>query len=413
MLTRPYIHFRRRAGKIFPVFLNPEDARLMALAEDLLHLYRSGAEERLRRGELEEPVEALCRGSGMPEVAEALTKLVEDRCLFHPARELDYPAARRQLLVRSAALLLREDDAESYQRAWRAEPAAAAFAGSDLYGDLPENEVLGGFRDLGARELLERYNLAQVQGLLMRAQRLKLRVSDPETGELRRFFKYLKFFRLLAEIHRVDAETLELEISGPFAIFANSRKYALQLAGFFPAAVLLKKWALTADIRWNDRGEAWRLALDESCGLRSHYRNFSSYVPEEIAMFHRLFREKIRSWQVAGETPFIEGPEGRVFFPDLCFRREGGGPAVYLELFHRWHRTELERRLAFLAEHPEIPLLIGVDRALADEAACARWADQYPGLAPRMFPFRDFPGVDRVRRLLDANFPEPAESLSR
>ncbi len=413
MLTRPYIHFRRRSGKIYPVFLNLEDARLTALAEDLLHLYRSGAEERLRRGELEEPVEALCRGSGMTEVAEALTKLVEDRCLFHPARELDYPTVRRQLLMQSAALLWHEGSAEEYQRAWRAAPAAAVFAGDDLYGDLPENEILGGFRDLTARELLERYNLAQVQGLLMRAQRLKLRVSDPETGELRRFFKYLKFFRLLSEIRRVDSETLELEISGPFAIFANSRKYALQLAGFFPAVVLLKKWKLSADICWNEGREEWRLVLDESCGLRSHYRNFSSYVPEEISLFHRHFREKVRSWQVAGETPFLDGPEGRVFFPDLCFRRKPDGPAVYLELFHRWHRTELERRLAFLAAQPEIPLLIGVDRALADETTWRRWEEQYPELVQRMFQFRDFPGVDRVRRLLDTNFPEAMELPAR
>ena len=139
-------------------------------------------------------------------------------------------------------------------------------------------------------ELLERYNVAQVQGLLMTAKSLQIRADHADPAELRRLFKYLKFFRLLAEI-RQDGPAYIIRISGPLAIFSNTRKYALQLAAFFPAVLLLKKWKLTAEIEWKNR--SLQLILDEKSNLRSHDRNFSAYVPEEIAMFHRLL-PKIR-----------------------------------------------------------------------------------------------------------------------
>ena len=91
-----------------------------------------------------------------------------------------------------------------------------------------------------------------------------------------------------------------------------------------------------------------------------------------------------------------------IVFPDLSFRREADGRTIHLELFHRWHRGQLDRRLALLEQKPDMQLLVGVDRALADDAAWKVLETDHPALAGRLFRFRDFPGVDRVRRVLDA-----------
>lgn len=125
---------------------------------------------------------------------------------------------------------------------------------SDIYGDLPDNERLTGWRPLYPAELLHRYNIALVQGLLVYADDLEVTAADSNPAELRRLFKYLRFFRLLAEIRRLKPKgkgkvAVGMKISGPFSIFANTRKYALQLAAFFPALVNLESWSLSAEIR--------------------------------------------------------------------------------------------------------------------------------------------------------------------
>ena len=163
--------------------------------------------------------------------------------------------------------------------------------------------------------------------------------------------------------------------------------------------VNLAQWNLKAKIRLGKL--SGDLKLDQEAGLVSHYRNFSSYVPEEIRMFHSLFKKDVESWRIIGESPFIDGGKQSVVFPDLSFERVGDGVRVHLELFHRWHRGQLEGRLELLQEHPELPLVLGIDRALADDEAFAELERRYPELVDRIYRFRDFPGVDRTLRVLE------------
>jgi len=394
MLTREHLRLRRRGDRAVPVFVRTDDPGWLAAAESVLAVFRAAAHVRGTRGEIDEQLETLCDPA---HEIPALVKLAADQSAFADASERDYPKCRAELFAASAALLAGAASPDDLRERLGARPGAAAFLDGDIYGDLPENQRLTAFRDMTARELLERYNLAQVQGLLMFAQSLTVRTPGAEPAELRRLFKYLKFFRLLASVKR-DGDGFALTVSGPLAIFANTRKYAVQLAAFVPAAVLLPKWRLEAKIEW--KGRVLDLSLDETSALRSPYRNFSAYVPEEIAMFHRLFREKIADWTIVGETPFLTGDRGEVIFPDLSFREAASGRIVHLELFHRWHKGQLEDRLRFLAGEPGLPLVIGIDRSLADEDALAGFLAQWPVLSGRLFLFRDFPGVDRVAKLL-------------
>lgn len=399
MLTKEHLKYRRRGERVYPGVIEPEAAAFVGLAGELLALYRSGVEEGVTRGELGELVEALVRGCADAALARAFNKLILDHCEFAAAAELDYPAARTALFGRGGALLGEGLELAAYRAALAAEPEYGALLGAgDIYGDLPDNERLLKMREMTAKELTHRYNVAQVQGLLMAANELVVTVSDPEPAELRRLAKYLKFFRLLGSFRAGKTESeLIVTVSGPFAIFQNTRKYAVQLASFFPAVLLMKKWSLAAKLSLG--GRELELKLDESSRLKSHYRNFSAYVPEEIAMFHRHFREKAPAWRIVPGT-VLRGEGAERIFSDFTFGGPGG-ETVHLELFHRWHRTELERRLALLRQRPELPLLLGIDRALCDDAEYAALAVRDPALAARLFRFRDFPGVDRVGKLLE------------
>jgi hypothetical protein len=230
----------------------------------------------------------------------------------------------------------------------------------------------------------------------MNTAQLTIDLPGAETGELRKLVKFMKFFRLLAEITAPRPGEIRLQVSGPFALLENSRKYALQLASFFPAVLKMKRFRLAAEIRLP--GRTGKLELSEKDNLVSHYRELAAYVPEEIRIFHRVFRERCSDWTIVGETPFIN-TSGEICFPDLSFRRTDG-KVCHLELFHRWHRGALPRRLAFLDGHPQTPLIIGVDRAAVADEEFEELRAAFPAAAERLFRFRDFPAVDTLVRTL-------------
>jgi uncharacterized protein len=405
MLTKDLVKFRKQGKYVRPNFIATDNSALLQIAEDLLIVYQGQEEgENLTRGEIEELVEPVLKSHRDLKLTRGFNKLILDRCEFSQAEDFDYPAQRREIFLKAAELLKQgPENHEEYHKKMRND---SEFAKHDIFADLPENETLTKFKQLFPRELLERYNCAQVQGLLFHASEMEVKVSSPDPAELRRLFKYLKFFRLLAEIKQLkspagekDTLVMQLKISGPASMLENSRKYGLQLAVFFPAICALKKWQLKADVKLTNN--IYRLNLDETANLVSHYRNFSAYIPEEIVMFHRLFKEKINDWKISGETPFIKTQKQEIVFPDLNFQNKDG-KIIHLELFHRWHRGALLKRLEFCEANPDLLLLLGVDRSLI-KGDLTQLLENSTYFQKKGFLFRDFPGVARVNKLLNEN----------
>ena len=392
MLNTDLLRTTCRNGKIFCRFIDPEKEENLLFARSLLMIYRTGT------GRTRTEIASLCRSAGTgaadPKFAAGLEKLLNDRTVFSAADpEKDYPAFRKELFKRSGIAIAQKGDfsEEKYRKSLQLPPL-------DIYGDLPDFELCTSFKDLTESELLHRYNTALVQTLLLFANSIHLTLRDTAPGELRKIVKFMKFFRLLAQITSPEPNVLELDLSGPGALLENARKYGLLLGAFFPAVLHCKRYTLTADVEIRSRKA--RLELDEKSRLVSHYHNMAAYVPEEIRLFHRLVKEKSASWQIVGETPFINmGKEG-ICCPDLSFSNSGK-LICHLELFHRWHRGGLQSRLAFLEENPQVPLIIGVDRGAVKDDEFEALGCSFPKAAGRVFRFRDFPGVETVIKMLD------------
>jgi hypothetical protein len=410
MLTKDLMKFRRSGETVKPVFIAVDDPANLELASELLAIYRLSEDgPPPTRGELEEIVEPLLNAHKDVKLAKGFHKLILDRCKFSMPLEFDYAGLRRKLFAGSAALLNGGiADLEEYRRQLlESVPEAANIIDSGVYADLPHNETLVAVKTMFTKELLERYNCSQAQALLFYCSDMLVDVEDPDPAEMRRLFKYLKFFRLLAEVKKMPdgkdepgnkTMRIQMQISGPAGIFENSRKYGLQLATFFPAVCLLKKWEVKAEIDLD--GRKYKLRLDWKSNLVSHYRNFSAYVPEEVAMFHRLFKEKIQDWQIVGDTPVFDVGNQEIIFADLSFKNSGG-KIIHLELFHRWHSTPLLKRLEYCANHPGMPFIIGVDRILSERPEIKQALDSSVFFQKKGFLFRDFPGVERVYKLLE------------
>ena len=385
MLKKEHIICKIVSGRVKPGFIPPDEPLLLAHASEIISIYRQALENQLCRSELEELSKNFIDVSADARLSSGLNKLLLDRCQFETAGNFDYPARRKELFLASAAKL-------------NAGLPPLPVTEPDIYGDLPGFERLTNLQDITPAQLLAVFNLAQAQALLIYADNVKLKLFDPDVTELRRVMKAIKFFRLLADFERGGKGVVNITVSGPYSLFGPSAKYAIALASLLPAVVNLQHWKLQALLKFRDR--ELTLKLDEKSQLRSPKRSFSSYVPEEIRLYHKLFAEKSLQWQIVGDTPFLDGGNQEIIFPDLSFQEHDSGDVVHLELFHRWHAGQLAKRLELLKNHPELPLIIGIDRALADEEKLARMTGDSPLLKSRCWLFRDFPGVENTLRAL-------------
>ena len=385
MLKKEHIICKINSGRVKPVYIVSDDFSALENAAGLLAVYRHACQHNLTCSELEELSKSFIDSSVDSRFTSGLNKLLFDRCQFDVVEDIDYPARRRELFLVSAAN-------------FKANLPPLPENPADIYGDLPGFERLKSFQDITPAELLDAFNLAQAQALLIYAETITLQLADPDVTALRKVMKAIKFFRLLAKFERGRNKTVNIDISGPYSLFGPSVKYAVSLASLLPVIVNLKQWKLSAQLKFRDR--ELKLKLDEKNLLRSPNRSFSSFVPEEIRMYHKLFAEKPSAWQIIGDTPFLDGGNQEIIFPDLSFQEKSSGKVIHLELFHRWHAGQLARRLELLKKSPELPLILGIDRSLADEESLAQMTADSPQLAQRCRLFRDFPGVENTLRAL-------------
>ncbi|MFA6929197.1 MAG: DUF790 family protein [Lentisphaeria bacterium] len=407
MLTKNLIQCRLKGDKIQPILLDTNHPERLAEAEELLAIFRQG--QGMRKSELSSLLTPLLNNIRPLALGKGLYKLLEDRSIFSNPAELDYPEERRKLLTLSAKLLQNRqwDSPDEFRQALlqNAGEENPLLAQDGLYADLPENDSLVSFKDLNARQLLERYNIGQVQALLLSAECLELRVNSSEPAKLRRLCKYLRFFRLLCQIEAgkkgSDQEKLlRLQIDGPASLFEHARSYGLQLATFFPAVCTLETWQLRAEVQWKEKKRI--LTLEQSSELVCPYHIFGAYVPEEIKLFQSHFKETVPDWQIVNESPFIRGEGSEIIFPDLSFKN-AAGELRHLELFHRWHAKRLPARLTWLEKHPKIPLILGVDRVLLRNPELEERLQNSIWFAKSGFFFRDYPSCEKTRQCLNQN----------
>lgn len=416
MLTKGLIRARTIADQIRPRFIKTDDGNLLDLAAELIALYKP--ENDLLRGELEAESDTITRTHRDLKLSKGLNKIMLDQCEFSAIAE-EGSAEARKILFTNSAEVLKNGFIETYDdyrnSVLEKSPSLKDFLDKGIYADLPENERLSAVKALFPAELLERYNVSLVQSILFYSGRLEVILEDPEPARMRRLFRYLKFFRLLAKIETITEGTkpkkssdpsmpakIKLTIDGPVSIFENTQKYGLQLSSFFPVICELAKWSLEADIKLN--ANILKLKVDHKSKLKSHYRNPGAYVPEEISIFEKYFREKVTDWEVISELPFVKLPDGELVFPDMGFKRNNSifGETVHLELFHRWHSTQLMKRLEQCEKSSGLPLLLGVDKYLYKKPEIKAALDASAFFASHGFTFSDFPGVEKVKKMLDS-----------
>ena len=405
MLTWNLLRYTLRKGKLIPRFLDVENLMLQELAQKLTLPFETGTGQ--SQEELAEVAHPIINAHSSPLVAKGLNKLLLDRCKFQESD--DAVESQRMQIFEQAAIHLQRPDMDNLthfrQAVGQGMEQDPDLLAAQMYADLPLRQPLLSFRTLSPLALLHRYNMAQAQGPLIRANEMTIQFTEPAVGKRRQFFRYLKFFRLLARISSLGRGGYRMRMDGPLSLFENTRKYGIKFARFLPAVCTLAKWSLHARVMTPEGKMTFDLELDQDSGLKSHYSQTSTFVPEEFERFEADFREKSETWKILKAIPLLDLGRQEQAVPDFSFRHPSG-TTVHVELFHRWHAAALRSRLLRLdtpGKHPSLAL--GVDRALAKQAETAALLENSAWFQERGFLFNAFPPVKRVVECLAGFLP--------
>ena len=276
-------------------------------------------------------------------------KLIEDRCTFDAGDDADPEAVRRDVFTRASAVRAALSPSDRFDRsAVLAEVARERGISPEavdraLFADLRASHLLVAFEKLPARALVDAYERAQAQAVLLRAVRVSVDVQCTDAHALRALFRRLKFLRLL---HTVSphGEGHRIVIDGPFSLFESVTKYGLQLALVLPALEGCDRWRLEADVRWGKE----RTPLVFRLSGTSTAAAGPVPLPDEVEALVRSFRALDTPWRVAKSTQILDLPGVGLSIPDLVFeRRTADAPRerIFLEVMGYWSRAAVWKRV--------------------------------------------------------------------
>ena len=368
MLTAELVHARRQkdALKLVPLGSRAEDAlaiaeALVALAED--HVGRT-------REELEEAWRAIEVSARDEKLKSGLAKLVEDQLEFEVATEIDPETLRRDVFVRAAAArreggFEREAVLSEIAEKHASTPEAIERG---LYADLRAANVLarpsahGSIVRGGAKAIVEGYDLAQAQAILLRATRVVVTLEKADPASLRAVLRKLKFHRLLCSAHREDKGGVRIEIDGPFSLFASVTKYGLALAIALPSLLAAGKAKIEADVRWGKERLPLRFALDGELVRASAERE--PEPPDELRALMARYGEGEGAWRAERAHELLDLPGLGVVVPDLVMTRRKDGARVLVELMGYWSRDAVWRRVELAEKGLPSPVIFCVSERL-------------------------------------------------
>jgi predicted nuclease of restriction endonuclease-like RecB superfamily len=423
MLTGKLLRVRYARDRIVPCYLDVDDPAWREVAERLLGLFR--AQVGRTRGELEQELDDAFGESPTQLVHQGLAKLLEDRCEFeiasgHPPEKL------RELVFRAAALQRQGDGGRDKETGRQGDketgpngsvslspclPVSLSSIDRDavlrevgeglgltpeaveqgLFADLRSEQRLARFKDTTAERLLQRYNVALAQAVLLRSTGMKVFVRNQAPQRYRQLLRLVKFHRLVCEVEATGPDAYCFRLDGPLSLFRATQKYGLQLALFLPAVLQCRDFDLEAELRWGAQRRPKRLALSSRDGLVSHYADRGAYVPADLRLFVDLFRKKVEDWEISEVTDLL--PLGDTFWaPDYRLTHRASGRSVYLDVLGFWRRSSIDKHLERLRRHAAHPFVLAVSEQLKVEES------ELPAGVHR---FRQMPLPDEVVRLAE------------
>jgi uncharacterized protein len=346
VLTPDLVRARRRRGELQLLELGKDRPEAEQLSHALLVLARD--HEGRTRGELAQAMADVGAGARQRKVFLGLTKLVEDACEFAVDSPIDPPRLRSEVFLAAASERRQLDPGARFERERLLERVAAEHATGveqverALFADLRASHLLLKGPRIDAGALLDRYERAQRQAVLLRSVKLVAEVRCAAAAAYRNLFNKLKFRQLLYRIEPLPAGGYRIEIDGPFSLFESVTKYGLSLALLLPALEECDSLKLSADVRWGKLREPLSFRF-ESHGAAG--RAAASPLSDDLQALIGAFANLGSAWTVTITDAVLDLPGIGVCVPDVVFQHRPSGLEVFLEVLGFWSRDAVFRRI--------------------------------------------------------------------
>jgi predicted nuclease of restriction endonuclease-like RecB superfamily len=366
MLTADLVRATCRAGNLHVTALKGKDrVRAEELATEYLSL--AAAHVGAPQHALGEAFAAVEVASREAKLSAGLIKLIEDACEFEAESAVEPRKLRSDVFTRAAvarkslAADQRFDRGALLEQAGLAHGLDPAQVEQALFSDLKSEHRLLRAPDLAPKLLLERYDLGQLQAVLLRAVKITATVSCSSAQGYRDIFRKLKFRRLLFQVRAEPGGGYRIEIDGPFSLFESVTKYGLQLALMLPALLAADSLALQADLRW---GKA-RAPVSFKLEHRGDPSRDGEPVrlPDEVSGLLEAFGDGRDGWSARPADTVLDLPGVGLCVPDLRFTHRSG-VSVFLEVLGYWSRDAVWRRVEMVQRGLDHKLLFAASERL-------------------------------------------------
>lgn len=385
MLPTELLLYRYKGEAVVPKRLALNFPHL-GLARDLIEVFEASVG--LNRAEVAERVAALEGAAAGYRVVRGLAHLLGNAYgKFEVRAPLEPPMLRARVFALASNMTGRARRSAvlaqvAAQLSQEGVPVRPEEVEAHLYADLAQNHVLSEFVAPSPEELLHRYNLAQVQGILYRAYALRVTAHRNEPARYKQLLKYLKLFGLMVIVEGDADHGFTLTLDGPSSLFRPSTRYGLAMAKLLPALLHVTKWSLTAELR--PRGDldgapdVAYFELDADCGLVSHYKvegEFDSIVEEAFAA---RWAKQDTEWTLEREVDLVP-VTGGVIVPDFRLVHPDGRSTL-LEIVGYWRPEYLRKKFRSVGASGRADLILAVSERLNLEAAGVKLGELPPGV---------------------------------
>jgi len=373
MLTSDQSIVEFKAGRaIVDRLTQSTHSHYLRYAERMLAIYRNGKGR--QRRQLHREIESLFADEPDCPIRriQAFCKLLDDRSIFRTDSYGKAAKLRLKVFAEAARFhpLVEQPDRLFEHNETKIKTQLADELGlpwseieQSLYSDVMAYQTLERFEEYpSAQALLSRYNVAQLQACLYRAEKMTVIATD----NLKTILRYAKLAKLMHDIVRLGPSNYRITFSGPASVLRRTRLYGVNFAKFLPALLACKGWRMTAILKtpWNG---AARLNLSDKDGFTSHLLppdEFDSSLEESLA---GKFGPERDDWRLIREGEILHNHQ-KTFVPDFTFRHEDG-TQVLLEIVGFWTPEYLSHRRETLKQFRHQKILIALPEKSLREGA--------------------------------------------
>jgi predicted nuclease of restriction endonuclease-like RecB superfamily len=373
MLTGKLVRVRYSRNRLIPSYLDVTDPDWREVAQHLLEVFREMKGK--TRGEMEQEIAETIGDNPTQVVHQGLAKLLEDRCEFEVDSELAPDEIREKVFLAAAAVRRGGgfDRNAVLERVAAEAETTPDVVDRGLFADLKSEQRCVRFEDFTVDQLLNRYNVALAQAILLRSTGVTVHVYGETPARYRQLFRAIKFHRLICDIQPSGPEAYTLRVDGPLSLFSATQKYGVQLANLLPALLQCKRFELTATVRWGAQRKEKVFTLNDGDGLKSHTVDYGDYVPQELALFAESFRKSVTGWELIADAEVVSLPSG-YWTPDFQLIHSATSEVVRLEVLGFWRRADVEKLYHRLAAELGGPFVLAASEQLnIDESLAEEW----------------------------------------